>query len=136
MVAPVYAATQSAGQCTAIPDVCKTPSPSGPTPVPYPNIGVCAQAVATALKVKIVMMPVIHNLSQIPLSNGNEAGTLGGVRSSVFKGPVTYAVGSSKVFIEGKPCEFQTAATRHNGTPFNSNGMQDIASQSKVLVAR
>lgn len=29
----------SGGMAIAFPDVCLTPSPSGPIPVPYPNIG-------------------------------------------------------------------------------------------------
>lgn len=138
MVATVHASTQSAGMCKGTPDVCNTPAyPSGSVPVCYINVTACAQATMTALKVKMVMAPVLHNLSMISISSGDEAGTLGGLRSGLMKGPMTYATGSSKVFIEGKPCAHHTAMTRHDGMPaYNADGMQDVPSQSKVLIAR
>ena len=35
----MFAVTKQAGQCLAMPDVCKTPAPPAPPiPTPYPNI--------------------------------------------------------------------------------------------------
>lgn len=117
------------------PDVCKTPTPGGPVPIPYPNIAQCPMAVKTALKVMFSQRPVIHKMSEIPMSSGDEAGTAGGVKSGVFIGPMTYMMGSTKVMIEGQPCVFQTATTLHNGTSFNIPGVQAGPSQTNVMVA-
>lgn len=127
--------TNGGGMCSATaPDVCKTPTPA-PTPLPYPNFGMVNQAVKTSTKVKFVGRPVVHKSSEMPCSTGDEAGTLGGVVSGVNMNKVTYKQGSSKVRIEGKDCEFQSAATGHNGANSNISGVQVAASQTKVLIS-
>ena len=136
MPATMPGSTTMSGDCFASPDTCLTPSNAGPVPVAYPNTGTCAQALLFSVKVKFVMKEVLTLQSQIPMSSGDEAGSNGGVVSGMFKGPVLFKRGSSKVFIEGSPCEFHTVTTGHNGS--NSNmpaGTQVSPSQSKVLVA-
>jgi hypothetical protein len=95
----------------------------------------CNLAVKTALKVMFGNRPVIHKMSEIPLSSGDEAGTAGGVKSGTFMDKMTYMQGSSKVMIEGQPCAYHTAPTLHNGASFNINGLQSAPSQVQVLVA-
>lgn len=130
------ASTNGGGVCTnTVPDVCNTPSPGGPVPVPYPNIGQCSMAVKTATKVMFSQRPVIHKMSEIPMSSGDEAGTAGGVVSGVFIQKVTYSMGSVKVMIEGQQCIYATAVTMHNGTSANTAGLQSAPSQTNVLVS-
>lgn len=130
------ASTNGGGQCVAsVPDVCKTPTPGGPVPIPYPNIGMATQAIKTSTKVKFAGRPVLHKMSEMPMSTGDEAGTAGGVVSSMNMNKVIYQKGSSKVRIEGKDCEHLSAPTGQNGMNANTMGMQIAPSQTKVMVS-
>ncbi|MFW5836902.1 MAG: DUF4150 domain-containing protein [Desulfovibrionaceae bacterium] len=113
-------------------DVCKTPSPSGVTPVTYPNIGMTAQGNPPASKVRIAGMPALNKKSQCAPSSGDEAGTAGGVVSSVIKGPVAFAAGSLKVKIQGSPAVRQNDATTHNQK--NAAGQAAAPCQTKVKI--
>jgi len=126
----------SSGQCFAMPDVCLTPAPPAPpVPVPYPNIGMVAQAIKTSTKVKITGMFAVIETSEIPSSQGDEAGVNGGVVSGQNMAKITFNQGSSKVMIEGKGCVFLTAMTGHNGASANMPAGQQIApSQAIVMV--
>jgi hypothetical protein len=129
------AATQAGGICFAFPDVCKVPTPAGPIPTPFPNIAQLMLAVNTSTKVFVQFMPAVTMKSQIPLSNGDEAGSAGGVVSGVFIGPASFSKGSSKVIVEGMPWVNLTAMTRQNGTaPNHPAGAVIAPSQSKVLI--
>lgn len=132
------ASTKSGGQCFAFPDVCKTPAPPAPSPVPipYPNIGMVMQATKTASKVKICQQPTVTKKSEMPRSQGDEAGVAGGVVSGRNMDKVSFKKGSSKVKIEGQECEFLSAMTGHNGSNANMPaGAQVAPSQVKVLVS-
>ena len=126
--------TKGGGQCFAMPDVCKTPSPAGPVPIPYPNIGMVAQAKKTAKKVKVGNKLVVTKKSEMPRSSGDEAGTLKGVVSQKNMDKVTYKNGSGSVKAEGSPVQHVTAMTGHNGANANIPGAQVAPSQTKVLV--
>ena len=85
-----------------IPDVCKTPSPGGPVPIPYPNI---AQSVTlsdgtTTVKGDKAMAAVKG--SKFALSNGDNPGTLGGVKSSTFMKEATWILYSFTVKMNKK----------------------------------
>jgi hypothetical protein len=132
------ASTKMGGQCFAMPDVCKTPSPGGPVPIPYPNIGMPMQANSgISTKTKIGGKECILQNTKIPMSSGDEAGTAGGgVVSNKFKGEVVYKKGSGKVKVEGKALCHLTSMTGHNGSNANMPaGAQIAPSQVKVLVA-
>ncbi|MCA8946990.1 MAG: DUF4150 domain-containing protein [Planctomycetes bacterium] len=132
------ASTKMNGQCMGTPDVCKTPAAPSPVPIPYPNIAQCMMANpgTCTMTAKIENFPIIVVNSQITLSNGDEAGTLGGVVSNVFMGPGTYKRGSSKVKAEGKPVCFITSTVGQNGAnPNVPAGTQIAPSQVMVLVA-
>jgi hypothetical protein len=115
-------------------DVCKTPSPAGPVPIPYPNIGQCAQASKTCSKVKICGSEAITAKSEIPMSNGDNAGVAGGMKSSSFMQKVSYGAGNeaTKVKMKGKKAARLTSMVKPNKG--NTIGMQIVPSQVKVLV--
>ena len=128
--------TTQAGLAQAFPDVCKTPSPAGPLPLPYPNLAQLATADGVSLKVLVDNKPVVVEPSVLAMSQGDEAGTAGGVVSGTSRERVTFKQASSKVSIDGKKAVFATAATAHNGSNPNAPvGLQSVPSQAKVLVA-
>ncbi len=119
-----------------VPDVCKTPAPPGsPVPVPYPNIAQLNTADGVCPKVLVDSKEVVVETSKIPHSQGDEAGTVGGVQSGTNMDQVTFKQYSSKVVVDGKKAVFATAATAHNGSSANApSGLQTVPSQAKVLV--
>lgn len=130
------ASTKGGGQAMAFPDVCKTPAPPAPfVPVPYPNIGMVNQASKTSTKVKIKGKAAATTKTEMSRSQGDEAGTLGGMISAVNMNKIAYKKGSSKVKIQGKPAVYLTSMTAHNGMNANMPaGAQIAPSQTKVLV--
>lgn len=86
-----------------IPDVCKTPSPGGPVPVPYPNVSqsVTLAKGTTSVKADFGMM-IANKGSEFSLSNGDEPGVAGGVKSSTFIKESTWILYSFDVKMEGK----------------------------------
>jgi hypothetical protein len=85
-----------------IPDVCKTPSPAGPVPIPYPNISQSAtlDKGTTTVKADGGMM-IATKGSEFSLSNGDEAGVAGGVKSSTFMKESTWILYSFDVKMDG-----------------------------------
>jgi Domain of unknown function (DUF4150) len=86
-----------------VPDVCKTPSPGGPVPVPYPNI---ARSDSLSNGTNTVQadggnMCAIKG-SEYSMSNGDEAGTAGGVKSSVNMKEAKWITYSMDVKFEGQ----------------------------------
>ena len=131
----MFALTLQGGTCMSTPpDVCKTPSPTGTTPVPYVNIFQCSMVTPNTAcsKVFIAGSPALHVKSQSAISNGDEAGNMGGVVSSKFIGKGEFIKGSVKVTLEGKAAVSQGATTKHNDG--NTTGMCSIAAQSKVQI--
>jgi hypothetical protein len=94
----------SNGVSTAtIPDVCKTPSPGGPVPIPYPNISQSSSLAKGSKTVKADGGNMIAiKGSEFSRSNGDEAGTVGGVKSNVNMKESTWILYSFDVKIEGK----------------------------------
>lgn len=134
------ASTNGGGQCmTPGPtDVCKTPAPPAPfVPVPYPNIAMPAQAKGDTCskKVKILSKKTLVHTTEIPMSSGDEAGSIGGVVSSRFKGPCKFKNGAGRVLVEGKKMVYQTCLIAQNGSNANMPaGLQTAPSQTKVTV--
>jgi hypothetical protein len=90
-----------------IPDVCKTPTPGGPVPIPYPNIAQSITLASGTTTVKGDKMMAAHRKSKFALSNGDQAGTLGGVKSNVFMKEATWILYSFDVKVDGKnACRF------------------------------
>lgn len=86
-----------------IPDVCKTPSPGGPVPIPYPNISqsITLDKGTTTVKADGGMM-IANKGSEFSLSNGDNAGVAGGVKSSTFMKESTWILYSFDVKMDGK----------------------------------
>lgn len=86
-----------------VPDVCKTPSPGGPVPMPYPNI---ARSSSLTSGTKTVQSDGGNSAaikgSEFSQSNGDEAGTLGGVKSSTNMKEATWISYSFDVRLEGQ----------------------------------
>lgn len=92
----------SGGMSTVFPDVCKTPTPGGPVPIPYPNIGQSANTTSGPTKVKVDgQMPMVQG-AKYAMTSGDEAGSVGGVMSSVIKGEAEFMMYSFDVKFEGK----------------------------------
>jgi hypothetical protein len=129
----MFANTQAGGKDVAGPDVCKTPSPGGPIPTPYPtNIAQGTTATGAAMRVLIDGAPA-HNLgTSIPMSNGDNAGTLGGVVSNRFMGQARHTAGATSVLVGGKPATRLTSPTTQNNG--NAVGVRIAPSQRKVVI--
>ena len=92
----------SSGVLMGFPDVCKTPTPAGPIPIPYPNIAKSSDTAKGSKKVKVDGNPVMVKGSNFSQSTGDEAGSVGGVASSVTKGKAEFILYSFDVKFEGK----------------------------------
>ena len=86
-----------------IPDVCKTPTPGGPVPMPYPNISQSNMLSkgTTTVKADGGMMIAIKG-SEFSMSNGDQPGTIGGVKSNTFMKESTWIIYSFDVKMNGK----------------------------------
>jgi uncharacterized Zn-binding protein involved in type VI secretion len=129
----------SEGKCVATPNVCKTPTPGGPVPIPYPSIAMPVQADSKTLAESVLIcgFPAATTLTQIPMSSGDEAGTLGGVVSNKNMGSCKYTLGSFMVRMEGQEAVYHGAMIAHNNhsNPNMPAGSQVAPSQSTVTVA-
>jgi hypothetical protein len=92
----------SGGMSMVAPDVCKTPTPGGPVPIPYPNVGKSSDTTGGPTTVTVDgQMPMVKGAKYM-LSSGDEAGSVGGVMSGVFKGECEFMMYSFDVKIDGK----------------------------------
>jgi len=84
------------GIAFAFPDVCLTPI-IVPVPIPYPNIALLNQAQDVAEDLLVGGDKVLLEDSYVPSSMGDEAGSVGGVKSGRFQGPCKITSASSSV---------------------------------------
>lgn len=92
----------SGGMSIVFPDVCKTPSPAGPVPIPYPNIAQASDTSGGPSTVKCdKKMPMVKGATYSK-SSGDEAGTAGGVASSVNRDAAEFMMYSFDVKMDGK----------------------------------
>lgn len=129
------AGSKAGGMALGVPDVCKVPTPGGPVPTPFPNTAQFANATKTSTKVMLENKDAVVETSEIPNSNGDEAGVAGGVVSGTNMQKVAVRMGSSRVKAEGKGMAYSTTMTAHNGSNANMPaGTFTVPSQFKVLV--
>jgi hypothetical protein len=117
-----------------LPDVCKTPTPSGPVPMPYPNISNTSTLTGgtTTVKVDGGSMAAVKG-SKFAMSMGDEPGTLGGIKSSTFKQASTWLTYAFDVKLEGKnACRFSDKKFQNNENTIDAMGV--IAMVVAVLV--
>ena len=123
------ATTSSVGKCltTGPLDVCKTPTPAGPTPIPYPNIAMCSDGSGSS-KVKVKGKKSLRKGDKLSKSMGDNAGTAGGgVKSNKFMGSVVLKGGCGKVKVEGKAWAYHTIMCKQNNG--NTIGIQAVPCQ-------
>ena len=132
----MFALTVGAGTCMGFPDVCLTPTPAGPIPVPYPNIAMSANCANPCTNVMMECTPALNAMSVISLSNGNEAGSAGGVASHLIDGQAEFLVGGMTVMIKGAPAQRLTSTTGQNcmSKTLNAPGTCIAPSQCSVLL--
>lgn len=82
------ASTKGGGVEFGFPDVCKTPSPSGPVAIPYPNGTYEVKNKAANSSPKNIMSSKVTFTSgnKFAMSKGDETGTIKGVASSITMG--------------------------------------------------
>jgi hypothetical protein len=137
----MFALTLQGGLARSIsPDVCEVPAPQvGPVPTPLVNQFQLSMADPATACQKIFMAgaPAAHFQTKVPMSDGDEAGTGGGVASRRFVGPgwLSPASASRKLLLENKPAVAMGAQTLHNGdAAFNTTGLCPLGAQAKVVV--
>src|SRR5262245_17324229 len=107
-----------------VPDVCKTPSPGGPVPIPYPNIAQSITLSDGTTTVKGDRMMAANKGSKFALSNGDNAGVAGGVKSSTFMKEATWILYSFDVKIDGKnACRFTDKMFHNSENAANLAGL-------------
>lgn len=101
--------------CATIPDVCKTPTPGGPVPIPYPNFARQSSLSGGTTTVFAKGNMIAIKGSQYGSSNGDEAGTAGGVKSNVNMKATDWITYSFDVKMDGKN------VCRHTDKKFHNN---------------
>lgn len=134
----MFANCQMGGNNMGMPDVCKTPAGPAIVPIPYPNIsmGATANPSTGAMKVLISGGPGHVVGTEIPMSNGDQAGVAGGVVSGGIMGPTKFLMGSTATFFGGKPAARLTSMTGQNGSSMNIPGTTIAPAQTKVLLLK
>lgn len=97
-----FAHKGSGGMSMVFPDVCKTPVPPAVVPIPYPNIGKSSDTSQGTTKVEADGNMVMVKGAKYMMSAGDEAGSVGGIISGVFKQECEYLMYSFNVMLEGK----------------------------------
>lgn len=118
-----------------IPDVCKTPSPGGPVPIPYPNISQSAtlDKGTTTVKADGGMM-IATKGSEFSLSNGDNAGVAGGVKSSTFMKESTWILYSFDVKMDGEnACRLTDKKFQNHENTADMSGEMQIPLAKKTL---
>ena len=128
----MFVSTFGTGMAMGMPDVCKTPPFA--IPAPFPDIGNNAMCIPGYFTILTAGMPDLNLLSMYAITQGDEAGTMGGVVSQVFIGPARPVMGSQAVFVAGVPVWRLTDPTLHNLC--NAPGFAAAPSQTTKLVLR
>jgi hypothetical protein len=118
-----------------IPDTCNTPAPpSAPLPIPYPNTGSSSMMDPGTLATNVLIENMLGatQSSKILMSEGDEAGTAGGLCSGKFMGEVDAETASAIADFGGRPAIRITDMTSHNAT--NTLGTYAVPSQFLVMI--
>ncbi len=95
------------------PDVCKTPVGNAVVPIPYPNISQSSTLKKGSKTVKINGQPAALKGSTFESSNGDQAGSVGGIVSGVTGKETEFVSYSFDVKIEGKNVVRHADMTTH-----------------------
>jgi len=102
--------------CYAFPDICTTQVGTNPVPIPYPNIGYLSDVEGFSENVYVGGDPIIHQDSEIPnkKTTGDEAGSIGGIKSGITQGSIKFATASSTVFVNNNGVVRMYDTTKQN----------------------
>lgn len=128
----MFVCTFGQGMAMGMPDVCKTPPFA--VPAPFPNVGNNAMAVPSYFTICINAMPELTLTGMHAVTQGDEAGVMGGVVSQCIMGPARPLMGSQAVFVGGIPVWRLSDPTLHNIS--NAPGVTSVPSQQTKLVLR
>ena len=126
----MFTCTFGPGMAMGFPDVCKTPPFA--IPAPFPNICNNVMTIPTYFTILINGMPELNIGGTYAISNGDEAGALGGVVSQIISGPGRPTLGSQTYFVGGMPGWRLTDPTMQN--MINTVGFTCVPSQPIKLV--
>ena len=113
------------GMAIAASDVCLTPPG---IPIPYTNTAYKTEAIPNVPNIIYVGGPV-HNMNTIiPVTHGDEPGSMGGVASGTVAAQSRHVTGSSKVIIQGSPQTRMTDTNLPNSQ--NTSGQTVTPSQT------
>ncbi len=124
--------TYGAGMSMAMPDVCMTPPFA--IPAPFPNIANNGVVLPAYFTIMINCMPELNQGSQYMMTNGDEAGAMGGVASGTIMMMGRPLLCSMSYFVGGMPSWRLTAMTIQNST--NAPGVTAVPGQFVKLVLR
>lgn len=124
--------TFGAGMSMGMPDVCKTPPFA--IPVPLPNIATNGVVIPGYFTIMINGLPELNITSQHAVTNGDEAGAMGGVVSNVIVGMARPMKGSTFYFVGGSPIWRLMEPTMHNLS--NTPGTTMVPGQFVKIVLR
>lgn len=128
----MFANSSMMGINLGFPDVCQTPDGPAPVPVPYPNIAMSPMAIPSQLTVFIEAM-LVHNLgTEIPMTNGDNAGLELGVASGTVMEPPGHLLDANKVLVGGMPVTRLTSMSLQNST--SAPGLRLVPNQLKMPV--
>ena len=116
------------------PDVCKVPVGPAIVPMPFPNVAVSSSHIPSVFNV-VIGGGLAENLATAgTISNGDQAGAVGGVVSNLIMGPDRPMLGSMKVMIGGPFATRLTSTNGQNGMPPNIVGVSITPAQVQVVL--
>ena len=128
----MFANTQMGGMSLGFPDVCKTPAGPAVVPIPYPNIAMGPMGIPPVPNVLFGGAPAHNLMTEVPLTQGDDAEGLGGVVSQEVMGSRMCLEGADTVLVGGAPATRLTSPTLQNG--INAPGVCLVPSQVSVLL--
>jgi len=126
----MFANTNGGGLDFAFPDVCNTPPV--PEPIPYPNFAPGPETVPFCANILFDCAPANNLESEVPLTQGDDAGVELGDASGTVMGPSRSMTAAFTVLLDGAPATRLTSVTIQNST--NMVGMRIVPSQVTVLL--
>jgi hypothetical protein len=134
-----YALSRDADIAMAFPDVCYMaiiPISGTKVPLPIPNLAKLDTAEASIKNVKIKSLPALVLTDEVPQSNGNEPSVAfgGGLISGKAMGKARWLLGSTCVFMKGKPALSMPYPTFQNAD--NAPGFVLSVKQKVVQIRR
>lgn len=128
----MFANCQMGGMSLGFPDVCNTPAGPVVVPIPYPNIATSPMGIPPVTNILFGGAPAQNLQTEVPLTQGDDAGVLGGLVSGMVMGPSRCLDGSFSVLVGGAPATRLTSATLQNG--INAPGVCLVPAQLTVLL--